>query len=123
MRKGGTFCNISTNKTVKQQMKELAKKRAEGVVKISPRLADAVANARGELPWATDEVMLVPQKTLVCYQAALVHAAARSLVALGNARLRLELLTTTTDPSCALRRALRYCRSASPSSPRWMRHE
>ena len=83
-RPAGGFHAIPATKTVPAQLKELDTLRKRGIVKTSPPLP--AADMRGETPWSTDAVELTPAQTLVCYQAALVHATASPLRALGTAR-------------------------------------
>lgn len=87
------FHAIRATKSVPKQLKELAELRKQGIVKTSPPLP--AADLRGETPWATDAVELSPAQTLVCYQAALVHATASPLHALGTARRPLESSTAS----------------------------
>ena len=75
---------IRATKSVPAQLKELDTLRKQGTVKTSPPLP--AADRHGETPWSTDAVELTPAQTLVCYQAALVHATASPLRALGTAR-------------------------------------
>ena len=75
---------IRATKSLPQQLRELDSLRKQGIVKTSPPLP--AKDERGETPWATDAVELSPAQTLVCYQAALVHATASPLRALGTAR-------------------------------------
>ena len=75
------FHAIEGTKTIPQQMNELKRLFAKGVVLTSP--APRPLDSRGERMWCTDKIELVPQKTLVCYQAALVHATSSTLPELG----------------------------------------
>ena len=75
------FHAIEGTKSIPQQMNELKRLYAKGVVLTSP--PPRPLDSRGERPWCTDKIELVPQQTLVCYQAALVHATSSTLPELG----------------------------------------
>ena len=74
------FAAIKATKSIANQMKELDRMRVEGLVRTSP----LPKLYRGSTAWGTDVVELVPAKTLVCYQAALVHATSSPLSELGK---------------------------------------
>ena len=78
------FAAIKATKSIANQMKELDRMRVEGLVRISRGIYSTPKNCRGEFAWGTDVVELVPAKTLVCYQAALVHATSSPLSELGK---------------------------------------
>ena len=60
------------------------------------------------IAWATDAVMLVPEKTMVCYQSATVNAVGKSLDELGEAHHTAPsfvfLLTFSLCAACVVRR-------------------
>ena len=80
VRRIGTFHGIECSKTIPEQMAELDDLRRQGRVRNSPT---AMVAQNGLFPWATDAVHLLPDKTFVCYQAALVLATASPLQDLG----------------------------------------
>ena len=80
VRRIGTFHGIECSKTIPEQMAELDDLRRQGRVRNSPT---AIVASHGFFPWATDAVHLLPDKTYVCHQAALVLATASSLQDLG----------------------------------------
>jgi hypothetical protein len=80
VRRIGSFHGIKCSKTIPEQMAELDDLRRQGRVRNSPTTMVA---QKGFFPWATDAVHLLPDKTFVCHQAALVLATASSLQDLG----------------------------------------
>lgn len=100
---------IDATKTIEKQYQELRKLTAEGIVLQSPAENVPSTGRRGVL-WQTNAIELVPAKTLVCYQAALVHALATPLQQLGKSH-GLEPRVLRSVP---YQRALCYRHPSSP---------
>ena len=99
---------IDATKTIKQQYQELRQLTADGIVLQSP--AENVPSKGRGVPWQTNAIELVPAKTLVCYQAALVHALATPLQQLGKA----HALEPSVLRCVPYQRALCYRHPSSP---------
>ena len=106
--KGG-FCGIPASMPVAKQLRKLEALKKSGDVRSSPTetLADP---SRGLVAFSTDAVKLAEAKTMVCYQAAIVHATAASLDQLGEScTAPLDAFIDSPVPSVH-----RYCSSSIP---------
>lgn len=77
--------DIPTSKTTEQLAKWIT--RCEQAGKMRPSPPTVLDSARGVYTYATNQILIVPERTLTCWQAALVHMSACSLELLGTPSL------------------------------------